>query len=269
MRDSIKRIIRNIGLLVVAFAVAITATVSMPIKAEAATMLDKKTIRVGLYEDVNFSLKSKYAMNNYINGISTVSGDAEVLSSTYGMSPDSRSVKFTAAKKGTVTIGVNVTNVKTKKTKVCKVKIIVSDKVKKKADFDVVDTKGKEKNIKKYFGKPMVINFWATWCGPCMNEMPEMKKAYDSYKKKVSFMFVNVWDKSTSEVSSAKKYLENAVGGSMPVYVESGDKSSTNVQYDGIPCTIFVNKKGKIVHKQVGSYQSYSDLEQDIKKYLL
>ena len=51
-------------------------------------------------------------------------------------------------------------------------------------DFTITDAEGNQVNLSDFFGKPIVLNFWASWCGPCRQEMPEVKKIYEQYKDK-------------------------------------------------------------------------------------
>ena len=61
-------------------------------------------------------------------------------------------------------------------------------------DFTVLDMSGNEVHLSDYFGKPIIINFWATWCGPCKSELPAFNNMYEKYKDEISFLFVNFLD---------------------------------------------------------------------------
>lgn len=72
-------------------------------------------------------------------------------------------------------------------------------------DFVVYDSEGNAVQLSDFSGKPVVINFWATWCGYCVKEMPSLQKAYEAYGDEVAFMIINVTDghKETKEEAFA------------------------------------------------------------------
>jgi len=94
--------------------------------------------------------------------------------------------------------------------------------------------------------KVVFINFWATWCPPCVAEMPSMQKVYDDYKDKVAFLFVT--NENWGKVS--KFYKKN--GYDLPTYNQL-TKSPTLFESSSIPITFVVNKKGKIVIRKTGA----------------
>ena len=61
-------------------------------------------------------------------------------------------------------------------------------------DFTVVDIDGNEHKLSEFEGKPVVLNFWASWCGPCKSEMPDFDEAYKKYKDEIHFLMVNLTD---------------------------------------------------------------------------
>ncbi|MBP3544577.1 MAG: TlpA family protein disulfide reductase, partial [Lachnospiraceae bacterium] len=61
-------------------------------------------------------------------------------------------------------------------------------------DFTVIDAEGNEVKLSDMRGKPVVVNFWASWCGPCKMEMPEFEEVYKELGDEVHFMMVNLTD---------------------------------------------------------------------------
>ena len=262
-----KKILSMVGTLIIALAMCFTTVVATPVTAEAASKLNATAVKLKAGKTKTIKIKNKYKDKYYLGDIYIQSGDAEALESRITYSDDYSSVTFTGKKKGTVKLQFAVINRSTYDTDYYTVKFTVSGKAKVSAvDFDIVDVNGKVKNISKFFDKPTLVNFWADWCGPCMNEMPEMYEAYKEYKDKVNFLFVNV---DSNSASDAKATLKKKTGGNMPTYIDYNYSASSAMGISSIPRIILIDKNGKIVHDQTGSYPSASAIKDDIEKYLL
>ena len=74
-------------------------------------------------------------------------------------------------------------------------------------DFTVYDGDGNAAKLSDFFGKPLVVNFWASWCGPCKNEMPYFDKAA-AERDDVTILMVNLTDGQRDTVESVKKFAE-------------------------------------------------------------
>lgn len=116
------------------------------------------------------------------------------------------------------------------------------------ADFTVSNTGGRDVKLSSYFGKPIVVNVWATWCGPCTNELPHFQKLYNETGSDVIFMFVSIDD----YFSTAKNYFSNN-GYNMPLYHDSSASLRNTYSVTSIPVTLFINSKGELVRRQVGA----------------
>ncbi len=102
-------------------------------------------------------------------------------------------------------------------------------------------------NLKEYKGNVIFINFWATWCGPCIEEMPDLQKLYTAYNNKVTFLFV-ARDKQNRVAAFLTKK-----GYDIPVYYERG--LTPKLFYHGsIPATYIISKSGVIEMAKTGSY---------------
>ena len=118
-------------------------------------------------------------------------------------------------------------------------------------DFTVYDADGNKVQLSSYFGKPIVLNFWASWCGPCQMEMPDFQEQYTLLGEEVQFLMVNMTaGRETKE--SADAFLADA-GYTFPVlYDIDGDAAYTYSAYS-LPTTFFINSEGKAVARATGA----------------
>ena len=113
-------------------------------------------------------------------------------------------------------------------------------------DFTVVDAEGNEHKLSDFFGKPIVLNFWASWCGPCKSEMPDFDEVYAEYKEEVHFLMVNLTDGYQETIQSAKEFIEEQ-GYSFPVYYDTNSEAMMAYYAYSIPMTFFIDAEGQMV----------------------
>ncbi len=102
-------------------------------------------------------------------------------------------------------------------------------------------------NVSDFAGQPVLVNFWATWCGPCRLELPSIQRFYDRYNGKGLVVLSINTDSSTERV---RPFLEK-MNISLPVYtVNPEDQARLGVA--SIPTTILIDRGGKIVRSQAG-----------------
>lgn len=123
-------------------------------------------------------------------------------------------------------------------------------------DFMVADADGYARKLSDYFGKPVVLNFWASWCGPCKSEMPDFEAAYKEYKDEINFLMVNMTDGSRETVKLAADFISNS-GYTFPVFYDTATEAAMTYAVTSIPQTYFIDKNGNIVARA----QSAIDLE--------
>ena len=113
-------------------------------------------------------------------------------------------------------------------------------------DFAVEDGTGNQVHLSDYLGKPLVLNFWASWCGPCKNEMPDFDEVYQQRKDEVTFFMVNVTDGSQETLESAQAYVKEQ-GFSLPIFYDTQMEASIAYSVSGLPTTFFIDAEGYIV----------------------
>lgn len=107
-------------------------------------------------------------------------------------------------------------------------------------------------NFETQKGKVVFLNFWATWCPPCVAEMPSLQKLHDVYKDKVTFMFV-----AKDEPERVSKFLKKK-GYDLPVYY-SKTQGPDVLTSKTIPTTYIIDRDGKIILAETGSANWYSE----------
>ena len=127
-------------------------------------------------------------------------------------------------------------------------------------DFSFTDRSGVEHTLSEFVGKPMIINFWATWCGPCQAELPHFDRAYARYGDQIHFLMMDLVDGSY-ETESATISFADAEGYQFPLYFDSRGEGSLAFQIEAIPLTVVFDAEGSLVTTHLGS-MSEADLQQ-------
>lgn len=109
-------------------------------------------------------------------------------------------------------------------------------------DFLVYDADGNEVRLSDFFGKPIVLNFWASWCGPCKMEMPDFDKAYQQLQGEVEFLMVNVTGGRETKEKAMAFIEEN--GFTFPVYYDLDMTASSTYGTYSLPTTFFIDSEG-------------------------
>jgi thiol-disulfide isomerase/thioredoxin len=108
---------------------------------------------------------------------------------------------------------------------------------------------GGEFDLSKHKGKVVVLDFWATWCGPCVRALPELMKATSSFPKdKVVFVAVNQGERA----KQINKFLKQKKWESLSVALDPQSDAGDSFHVEGIPQTVVIDKKGKVRHVHVG-----------------
>ena len=113
-------------------------------------------------------------------------------------------------------------------------------------DFIVYDAEGNEVALSDFQGKPVVLNFWASWCGPCKSEMPDFQEVYEEYGEEVQFLMVNLTDGRQETVETAGQFIAD-LGYSFPVYYDTERIAASEYGVHSVPRTYFIDAEGYLV----------------------
>lgn len=116
-------------------------------------------------------------------------------------------------------------------------------------DFRLKGEDGKQYALSQFRGKLVIINFWATWCPPCREEMPSMERAWQKLKNhNIMFLAVNVGETEEEIFSFTATYPV-----SFPLLMDRNGSLAKQYPMVGLPTTYIVSPDGKVTHKAVGT----------------
>jgi cytochrome c biogenesis protein CcmG/thiol:disulfide interchange protein DsbE len=122
-----------------------------------------------------------------------------------------------------------------------------------------------EKRLAQLRGYPVVVNAWASWCGPCREEFPTLQQLSARYGKQVAFLGVNSEDSN----DAAATFLREAPL-SYPSYTDPHKEIVDGIgPFLGFPETAFYDKSGELLYLKHGPYSHASELEEDVRRYAL
>jgi len=120
----------------------------------------------------------------------------------------------------------------------------------KAPDFTVVDENGNEVRLSDFRGKPVVLNFWATWCYYCKEEMPDFNQAYAKHPD-VQFLIVNATDGIQETVEGVKKFIAEE-GYEFDVFFDTEYSAINAYHITGFPATFFIDAQGNLIARASG-----------------
>ena len=122
-------------------------------------------------------------------------------------------------------------------------------------DFTLRTLDGPNLRLQEQRGRVVLVNFWATWCGPCRQEMPHLSKLYDKYRSSGFVLLgVNVDDDTKNAVDLAGK-----LGLKFPVSLDSDKKVSRLYDLSAMPSTVLIDREGKVRFVHRGYKDGYED----------
>lgn len=129
-------------------------------------------------------------------------------------------------------------------------------------DFAVAGNDGAEVQLSDFRGQPVVLNFWASTCGPCQSEMPGFQQAWQRYGDQIAFMMVDV-PGFNGETTARAQELVASKGYGFPVYFDTDGSAAAAYGVTSIPRTCFIDAEGRIVAAAAGALDEAS-LDQGI-----
>ena len=135
--------------------------------------------------------------------------------------------------------------------------LIINEKIKEYKDVFFKNRLDEEINLTKYNGKLLLMNFWATWCEPCKEEMPSLDKlAVDKNFNNLGILAINIGQEKMSKIEQfyTKTKIEN-----LDIFYDTDVRLAKKFLLRGVPTTLIINKDGKEIARVVGSLDFQDD----------
>lgn len=135
-------------------------------------------------------------------------------------------------------------------------------------DFELVDTEGKTVKLSDYKDKILILDFWATWCNPCIRSFPGMQASVDKYKDDphVAFLFINTWERKPDYKENVKQFIADKGYRFHVIFDNMKDEEALVSRYKitGIPTKIIIDQNGAVRFKSTGSSIDMQEIVDEI-----
>ena len=118
-------------------------------------------------------------------------------------------------------------------------------------DFTVYDLDGNAVQLSDYIGKPIVLNFWASWCGPCQMEMPDFHEKYLELGEEVNFLMINMTTGRETQESAIAFIEKNDY--SFPIFYDTQSDAAMTYGAYSLPTTYFIDAEGYAIAQATGA----------------
>ncbi|HLA62600.1 MAG TPA: TlpA disulfide reductase family protein [Nitrospiraceae bacterium] len=129
-------------------------------------------------------------------------------------------------------------------------------------DFHLTDLEGKQQSLSQYRGKIVLVNFWATWCKPCITEMPSMQKIYDKLRDKG---FVVLAVNELEDDAKVREYIKR-YGYTFPVLMDRDNKVANQFGVFGLPLSVFIDEKGVVQEYVKGGLLTEQKIDETVAR---
>jgi len=127
--------------------------------------------------------------------------------------------------------------------------------VKSASNFKLVDMNGKTHQLSDYKGKPIIVNFWATWCPPCREELPSMNRGWEKIKSEgIAMLAINVGEDEDTIFTFTGDYPID-----FTILLDQSGAVAQQWPIKGLPTTFVVDPQGRIVYRAIGGRDWGSD----------
>lgn len=131
-------------------------------------------------------------------------------------------------------------------------------------DFQLSSLDGQLVSLSDLKGSPVLLNFWASWCGPCVHEMPYLQQIYEKWQVMgLVLLAINIME-SPSEVDN----FMQSQGLNFPVLLDSNGAIATQYDIQAIPTTFLIDSSGIVQEVRVGAFQSTAEIEESLLKLI-
>ena len=131
-------------------------------------------------------------------------------------------------------------------------------------DFKLQGLDGQSVSLGDFEGKPVLVNFWASWCGPCAYEMPYLQEVHEEWSDKgVVLLAINVGESS----STVEKFMQEH-NLSFSALLDTKKVVTQRYNVVAFPTTFFIDKDGVIQEKIIGAFRSKADIEKKLSKII-